>query len=816
MSKYHWEEARILDESGWQGKNYNEMETNTGLGLYRVEWREGLARAFMLACGYSFEETFHDDNRRFGEFFDTLLDNAAGDHTINLDDRYSEMLKDFFKKNPESEKIVGKMPEDELRRQAWSQLLLSEMYYAATKEVMQGDYLDIDYLRAYGDDYGSSVENMLRGLYGCASKPMVKYIAEQHPDYGDWHESVYAYLYLNRLEKNPSYKDYLDGKPDAIAPGFLRNGKWVKSAAYDTETPKFDFPTRPDQLVKMDKLEVMFDKVFANFTDNPAVRDEEPIVNRIFIDGKNAYDMFKEKYQGAKNYEEHVKSEIVQAVMTGEKRVELARLDMTRNGTPKATVVPVKADLSGFDKGKKWYEHSVAKKAENLWKNDKERESRIESIKNAVEEKQRAKILSAGYNSTFYKNILSEMNKIRKEFTNTDFNNPEFLGAERKMKQNPEDAQKWMVTKAASLMMNKLAHDLMDFDKNLEDIKNDKEFEKLRSMNLLNTEDGLNSIGTLIDELIDIRKNTDDIIARVERDKAENEKKKDDDPTKRPTEKFERDISETKLGMEDNISSWLSNAGMNMLKEKTDSMVAAKREQGFEVNKFKSLTFNEMDDFFLVNGGIDDDVHKVDAYDAYVQVHDFNVKIMDMMVEKIPDTMSNVKNPESFRNNIRSIRSLLETAGINQEDMKKYGETLTGDAKKTFDSIRKWETEMMKENPKFPIHLPDGITDAKTCVDQMLKMYQNAFYEKCGYVDKLEAESVERVVNQARKIEYTKMPEKEVKNEAAEKKQVPFDVLAKADTTKPQANVRTSNRNAEKSTEKGTRTPMVNDKEPSL
>lgn len=151
-------------------------------------------------------------------------------------------------------------------------------------------------------------------------------------------------------------------------------------------------------------------------------------------------------------------------------------------------------------------------------------------------------------------------------------------------------------------------------------------------------------------------------------------------------------------------------------------------------------------------------------------VRERNIAVMEAMTEKIRDTLSYENDPETFRNDIRSIRSLMETVGITQAEANKFGEDLIGEDRHSFYQVRTWEKNIVNGswNAALP-ELPDNM-DLKTCVEQMLKNYQNAFYEKMGYEDKLDPKFKEQLSHTRSEMN-------------VEKKAVTFDALLKAGAT---------------------------------
>lgn len=906
MPEYNTEKVKITDEAmhGWKKGKIDAIAQKTGIFTLDDETvRENIARAFMMVCGSTLEDTFDpgkiNTSPSFGKKFAALLEKAAGVIEFNPNDdiRKSELIthisNDFFRKNPDAREDVierAEFPETnaddyeekkiaEWRRDEkwWAEDILAEMYYAAMKNVMETPYPDIDYsneeeIRAFADSYqvildmGKAfaenketekkvgkktyenitveiaenhedfnalmeqlqINNMIREAVLDASvdpgKPFHKEKLEQAlngkmvlelygKDLAGMSGSKAAEKHsLKELEeikklakklateeyKPEQYqqiKDYLDGKPEGISPFYLKDGKVERNAAFDRQTPSFNLSKVPDTLSKAS----MFDQVFSKFKDHPSIQ-EDSAVKRIYIDGKNAYDMFKDKYYGTEQeIETQVKKEIVQAVMDAKKRVEFARINVTNDGQPKVTVVPVTADLSGFDEGKKWYEASVAKKAENLWKNDREQEKRRAEISKEVEDRQRTKMALAGYNNSFYNDILKKMNNIRREYIN-----PEFLAAEQKLKDNPEIGQKWQYAGLPAKVFSEIVRNASDLGKDFHEIVNDER------LNVLFPKD--TPARDVLDEIIHAREKAEQIIAREERRAAkklqvledselqdmgiEQEKAEREEVRKHNIDRpqYNKGIKKLKQEIEERHNKNIEE-GKNALETRNDEIVEDCREEmkdeienilrRYRIERNpdqRTLSFPER-----FSMGINVEHHMMDAadidqcflgedkhaYDAYAQVHVCNVKVMEAMIADMRKISP--ADPEKFRSDIRSIRSLMETVGISQDDMNQYGESLDGAQKKAFEQIRRWEKTVLNGNWDTVIPSAEGSADVKASVDRMLKMYQNAYYEKLGYEERIdpafEGHAVDRIFN--------------IYKDEPVKKQVDFGTLLKDGKTEP-------------------------------
>lgn len=925
MPEYNTEKAKITDEAmhGWTKEKKNMMALKTGLFTFDDETvRENVARAFMMTCGRTLEDTFDPGKTKeriiFGKQFAVLLEKAAEFIRLNLNDdnlrsgMVTGISNDFFRKNPDAREIVGKRAEfpktndddydeKEIRKwrreeQRWAQRLLEEMYYTAMKNVMETPYPDIDYsnaegIRTFADSYqvildmgkafaGNEkpektvykekyenitvqiakrhqdinalmeqlkINNMIRSavldacvdpgkpfrkekleqalngkmvleLYGkdlagmSGSEAAKKHSLEELKGIKDLAQQIAKEEY--KSEQYQQIKDYLEGKPEGISPFYLNGGKVVRNAAFDRRTPSFNFSKLPDTLLKAD----MFDQVFSEFKDHPSIQ-EDSAVKRIYIDGKNAYDMFKDKYHGTESMiEEQVKKEIVQAVMDAKKRVEFARIDITNNGQPKVTVVPVTADLSGFDEGKKWYESSVVKKAGNLWKNDREQGKRRTEISKEVEDRQRTKMALAGYDNSFYNNILKKMNDIRRGYIN-----PEFLAAEQKLKDNPEIGQKWMYAGLPAKVFSEIVRNASDLGKDFHEIVSDER------LNVLFPKDSPSR--DVLDEIIHVREKAEQIITREERRAAkklqvledrelqdigiEQEKAEREEVRKHNIDRpqYNKGIKKLKQEIEERHNKNIEE-GKNALETRNDKIVEDCREEMKDEieNILRKYRIERNPDQWTLSFpatfsmGINVEHHMMDAadidhcflgedkhaYDAYAQVHVCNVKVMEAMIADMHKISP--ANPEKFRSDIRSIRSLMETVGISQDDMNQYGESLDGVQKESFEQIRRWEKTVLNGNWETVIASAEGSADVEASVDRMLKMYKNAYYEKLGYEERIdpafEGHAVDRIFN--------------IYKDEPVRTQVDFDALSKADKTKQKApESRTKHKDNAKNAEKG-------------
>lgn len=838
MAEYKWDDAKFFEMLGsaWNDEKFNQLGVKNGIAtMEREPSREKLARAFMMACGHSFEDTYDQSTEKrmerfaFGKQFTALLETASGSKSEISEQERAQMLADmgrkFLQANPSAQDRLN----DRIRTEGvayfgdrqWAGWLLDEMYYAATAKMLEEPYPNIDFsdleqVRQYADrvsayaglgidvaqtnragmkermnaahrDYDQMVEvininnvlgKAIRGLSTSLSDPIRKEELTEalkgrmildlygkslgglsRKDAAEQHDFLEVMSVNNAAQdfvenaitpyQYPAVKNYIQGKPGSIAPFYMKDGERVKAAAYDKREPKLDIARLPGNITNA----AAFDQLFAGFEENPVVHSE-PIVNRIYIDGKNAYDLFKGKYQGnAQQIEECVKEDIVRTLMEGKNRVELARMDLDRNGMPKATVVPVKADLSSLDRGKKWYESSIAKKADKLWTSDSKRGERNAAIAKEAEERQRKVLLSRGYQSSFYTSVLNEMNAVRNQYKT-----PEFLAAEQKLKQDPEQAREWTIQRTAAMyqaakdsaeILNKSMIDDQEYAKLVRDFTALSDLKMgMHRLNFVDSADGryFKETVEMIHDICDPSKTIKDI--RKDKERAANIP----DDLLKLREGFDKTVSrltdpvkieETRLDVQDEAVRRVKYRLKLFGQEVTNLL--GREEQKQIISMADPERLKALDEQFLGKGG-----NAAKEYAAFEQIRMCNVKVMEAMTGKMQAEISSKQKPDDFRNDIRSIRSLMETVGISQTDMDAFGRTLKGEQKETFDRIRKWENTLLKGDATTEIRPAEGFASAKDTVNGMLKLYQNAFYDKLGYVNRMDAVSVDRVAKQVR------------------------------------------------------------------
>lgn len=216
--------------------------------------------------------------------------------------------------------------------------------------------------------------------------------------------------FLDSLDgKEKQLSDYLQRKPNAACPLMLHNKTWCISPMYDTKTPKLNIETIKDRSMQdPQQRALLFDELFEPFPDAPA-HHVEPAYKRIYIDGKNAYDLYNDQFQGSETeIAQAVKAEILNVLETGNSRVEFARIVQQLDGYETAVVIPVRADLKALDIHKKWYQPSIAKQEEQLWSNDPDAAARQVLIAKQAEDRQ------AGQ---FYQYLLDSVDAVYQKYT---------------------------------------------------------------------------------------------------------------------------------------------------------------------------------------------------------------------------------------------------------------------------------------------------------------------------------------------------------------------------------------------------------------
>lgn len=204
--------------------------------------------------------------------------------------------------------------------------------------------------------------------------------------------------------------DYLQGKSDSVAPVFVRNGKAFPSPSYAPTGANFNLREYQEDY-KAGRLSGVFDQFMSRYPESPDSHSE-PAVKRFYIDGKNAYDLFRRKYEKLESetaIRACIKADIMKAVIDAKQRVEFVQIERQKDGMPKAVVQPVHADLTVLDENKKWYQSSRQKQAEKLWSQDSGSKARREALCREVEERQRGRLLASVSGNFLYRKVIEDM-----------------------------------------------------------------------------------------------------------------------------------------------------------------------------------------------------------------------------------------------------------------------------------------------------------------------------------------------------------------------------------------------------------------------
>ena len=593
---------------------------------------------------------------------------------------------------------------------------------------------------------------------------------------------------------------YAKGEPTKFNPIIVKDQKPFWSPAYDKRTPKLDIGKVQEQYAKGQK-EAIFDELFAEFPDDPA-HNTEPAVKRIYIDGKNAYDLFKGKYKGNEaQIQEAVKAEIVDTLLQGKHHVEMARMVQNRMGEVKAFVVPVRADLTELDKNKKWYQHSLAKQEERLWAEDKGGDARREDI---------AKEAESRHSKNFYNRMLDEMNAVRREFMGTDGKKAEFLEAERRMKAEPERAREWTVQKTAERynwakrapeyftekdyrlgfeaaeagILAAVAMEGEFSNCNFKDTPAGRQFkhcldmaDRIIAMDMPKELEGIYEFDELKGQREVFQKRWD------QQDKEAAQNPLSPEAAKRVAVKRKETLDDLRV-----------EAGERMRKDMIPFAEMVARATDHEivnqiVGKADNQKLRELDAHFI---GTENQFHQLDpnglppqtaieAYQPFDRVRLCNERVMETVTRKIMDEMNYESTAAVYRNQFRGIRDVMETMGISQQEVENYGQKLAPEQKARFDQIRAWEKNLVRQDDHEKIKLPEGISSEKEAAGFILDIYKNAYYDKMGYENRMNPKSMEQLCE--------KMPV--VKAERLEKRAVTFeDIAAKAREERTQKDVR--------------------------
>lgn len=557
---------------------------------------------------------------------------------------------------------------------------------------------------------------------------------------------------------------YAKGEPTKFSPVIMKDRKQYLSPAYDTRIPKLDVQKVQEQYAKGQKGAI-FDELFGEFPDDPA-HNTEPAVKRIYIDGKNAYDLFKSKYKGnEEQIQEAVKAEIVDALLQGKSHVEMARMVQNQIGEVKAFVVPVRADLSELDKNKKWYQHSLRKQEEKLWAGDIGGDERRADI---------AKEAESRHAKHFYKRMLDEMNAVRREFMGTDEKKEEFLEAERLMKAEPELAREWTVQKVAErYRWAKMAPEL--FKENISGITYEKAEAGILAVvamegefsncNFKDTPAGrqFKHCLDMADRLVamDMPKELEGIYEfeklKEQRDAFHRRWERDDSRAELnplSPEDAKRVAVKRKETLDDLRMETVARQQNDMIPF-ADMVVRAMDNEIVKqvMDKADRQKLNELDAHFI---GTENQFHQlskdglppqtaIQAYEPFDRVCQCNQRVMETVTRKIMDEIKCESTAAVYRNQFRAIRDVMETAGISQEEVETYGQKLDPEQKVRFDRIRTWEKNLVRQDDHEKIRLPEGIASEKEAAGFILDIYKNAYYDKMGYENRINPKSIEQL-----------------------------------------------------------------------
>lgn len=186
-----------------------------------------------------------------------------------------------------------------------------------------------------------------------------------------------------------------------------------------------------------DRKASILDELAGRFKDNVNEHAEEEL-KRFYIDGKNAYELFSEQ---CGNDENKIKEQIVDSIVSGKQRVEFVRLETSPEGELSPVVLPVKADLSILDQGKKWYQSSIAKEANSLWSKDSGADKRRGEIIADVTRRQEKHLRHVFGIDQGFQDIMGEINHSSQGILKTFENAAETEG---KLAKDPEVVRKWL------------------------------------------------------------------------------------------------------------------------------------------------------------------------------------------------------------------------------------------------------------------------------------------------------------------------------------------------------------------------------------
>ena len=688
------------------------------------------------------------------------------------------------------QQMVQKYPDFKERKEALSAAALVQKAYAVLGQEQTGPFNNqrmVEQLQArmimekYGEVLrGKTCEEAAKNVsfQDFARMPL---LAAEFAETLTWNED--DTLNTDAGEKERMVADYLDRKPGSFCPIVVKGDQFYLSPALDKRIPNLDLNQVKEDFAKGQGHKAqIFDKLFDEFPDDP-IHNTEPAYKRIYIDGKNAYELFRGNYKGTEQeIEAAVKADIIDTLAKGTNRVEMARMVKQQDGQMRAYVVPVRADLKVLDEDKKWYQHSLAKQEEKLWNNDPEADARRADI---------AKDACARHQDDFYKGLLEAANAVRREHMGTDpEKKADFLEAERRMKAEPDLAREWGIQKTAQAykqmkQIPKVLRSEPGQDISYEDAVSAVRIAAAAQDGISNCNFNDLAIGRQFKEYAD----TADKIMTMEL----------------PDEFYETyEMEQLKKNQEAYQRRWAREdaaAMVNPLTEKeqayrefkrAETLADLKEEAGMRYAAQKLLPFAEelagrME--LLENRDIiamaDDtrreelDAHflgtyrnykklrsegtmphsEASAYEPYRRVRACEEKVIETVASKIKNNFNPEATPAVCRNQFRAVRQVMENIGINQQEMDAYAEKLDLEQRNAYEYIRSWEKQLVRQNDDQPIQLPEGVASVKDALDTVVDIYKNAYCDKLGFVNRIDPYFVEKV----------KVPEDIVRMKSAER-----------------------------------------------
>lgn len=566
-------------------------------------------------------------------------------------------------------------------------------------------------------------------------------------------------------EKEQALADYMDRKPDSFCPIIVKGDQVYLSPVLDKRTPKLDLDQVKEDYARGKKAAI-FDKMFEEFPDDPT-HNTEPAYKRIYIDGKNAYDLFKGNYKGTgQEIEEAVKADIVDTLAKGTNRVEMARMVQQRDGQMKAYVVPVRADLKVLDANKKWYQPSMAKQEEKLWTSDPEAAVRREAI---------AKEAQTRNQDNFYKGMLEAANAVRREYMGTDKAKKEdFLEAERRMQAEPELAREWGIQKMAQAYQT-----VKEVPNLLHGRGGNIDYgQAVAAVQMVSAaQEGVNNcslndlaVGRQFKEAVDT---VDKIIAMEMPDAFYNtyeleEMKRQREVYKRRWDREDQQAKEHPLTQEEQDYRMYKRAEtLDDLREEAGrrfegkmlpyAEVLADRMKDIENRDIIALADDarraELDEHFIgkekaykkltEEGNVPHS--DVSAYDPFNRVRSCNEKVIETVTKKFQDGFNPEAAPDVCRGQFRALRQVMESIGISQQEVDAYAENLNPEQKAAYEYVRSWEKNLVRQEEGKPIELPNGISNIKEASDLVAGIYKHAYCKKMGFVNRLDPVFMEKM-----------------------------------------------------------------------